>query len=155
MDLGLACRSSLPLNQSHEEYLPSPGLKEAGVEMFSSPLCQAPPKTRKKGKKGRKMCFSYLAKENDVAVHKSHLWMLSNVDSSPIALHLTLVFRVEVNVEALFQDTVNVGSIRAMEEQNFLHSLLYVHLAGLLERLLLGVVVLQCLGVADVFNRLD
>ena len=98
---------------------------------------------------------AYLANKDDVAVMKSHLWMFSYVDSSPIVLGLTLVTGVEVGVEAIFQDTVNVSCIRPMEEQHFVHLLLHVHLARLLERLLPRVVLLQCLGVADVFNRLD
>ena len=98
---------------------------------------------------------AYLANEDDVAVVKGHLWMFSYVDSSPIVLRLTLVTWIEVDVEAIFQDTINVVCMRPMEEQHFVHLFLCVHLASLLERLLPCIVLLQCLGVADVFNRLD
>ena len=101
------------------------------------------------------MDIGYLANEDDVAVMESQLWMFSHVDSSPVQLQLRLVLWVEVDVEALVQDAVNVGRVCPMEEQHFPHFLLSVHLVSLLERQFLGIVVLQCIGVADVLDGLD
>jgi len=71
------------------------------------------------------------------------LRMLGQVDAPSVPLHLLLVRRVEVQIEAVLEDAVDVGCVRPMEEQHLSHLLLRVDLPGLLELQLLGVVVLQ------------
>ena len=73
----------LLLNQNVQVCPPAPGLDQAGAKVFSSPLFQVLPGSGKKVRK-KIRCVVYLANKNDVAVVKSHLWMLSYVDSSPI-----------------------------------------------------------------------